>query len=69
MYTLPLLSSRTPNGLSSSAEVAGPPSPVPPAMLCVPVPAMVTMWPFDAVTSRIAAFFESEMKRFPEPST
>jgi hypothetical protein len=38
-------------------------------VLCVPVPAMVTMWPLDAVTSRMAAFFESAMKTLPEPST
>ena len=69
MYTLPLESSRTPKGLSSWAEVAGPPSPLPPPAFAVPVPAIVVMSPLPAVTSRTAAFLESAMKMLPAGST
>ena len=65
MYTLPTLSSTTPNGPCSSAAVAGPPSPVVPS---VPLPARVVMMPSGA-TLRTTKFPLSAMSRLPEAST
>ena len=49
-YTMPVLSTQISTGLRKLAEVAGPPSPENPA---VPVPAIVAIFPVDAVIFRM----------------
>ncbi len=60
-----MLSSTTPYGSLSSADVAGPPSPDVPEM---PLPATVLMVPL-VFTARITRFPSSAMKRLPDAST
>ena len=56
---MPALSTTTPRGRFSCADVAGPPSPLSPA---VPLPATVLMLP-SAATLRTRWLFPSVMKR------
>src|ERR1039457_3865884 len=65
MKRLPALSTAMPAGWNSSAEVAGPPSPLKPA---VPLPATVLIVP-AAVTFRMRLLVSSAMKRLPALST
>ena len=62
---LPLPSAATPLGKSSLAAVATPPLPPKP---CVPVPAMVEMFPVGTSTLRMRWLSRSAMWRLPEPS-
>ena len=55
-----------PRGLLSSAAVAGPLSPLKPA---VPLPATVMMSPVDLTTSRMRLLSWSEMNTLPAEST